>query len=195
MKNRDLDFLFEVGSLRHVSRAWKQSLGMPVENVLEHSIRLMIIALIIARREGVKDEAKIMKMALFHDLAESRTLDSAFIHKEYVTRHTEKAEHDQLAGTSFEGDITLLEEYNKRESIESKIIKDADHLEVDIELRELAKVGSTTAAKWQEGRRQIRDNKLHTESAKKLWDELQETDPDAWQLSLTADWVNSPKMK
>jgi len=195
MQPKDIDFLFEAGSLRHVPRAWQQVLGMPVENVLEHTLRMMLTALTIARGEGNVDEEKIMKMVLLHDLAESRTTDIAFIHREYVERHEEKAKHDLLAGTSFEKDLTLLEEYALRQSLESKVVKDADHLEVDIELKELIKAGSTTASKWQEQRKVLRDTKLYTETAKKMWDTLQETDSDHWQMNLTNDWITSPKLK
>ena len=110
MKNRDIDLLFEVGSLHNVPRAWKQILGLQVGNIVEHILRVMLIAMVIARREGVKDEEKIMKMALFHDLAESRTLDSAFIHKEYVERYEEKAITDMLSSTVFEPDLKILKE-------------------------------------------------------------------------------------
>jgi putative hydrolase of HD superfamily len=172
MSKRDIDFLFEAGSLRHLPRAWQQVLGMPVSNVMEHTLRVLLIALVIAREEGVKDEEKIMKIALLHDLSEARTMDIAFIHRGYTSRDEEKARHDMFEGTVFERELPLLKEYEERESVESKIVKDADTIEVDIELRELAKVGSTTAAKWQEGRKTIRDTKLFTDTARKMWDEL-----------------------
>src|SRR5260221_10759898 len=102
---RDIDLLFETGSLRHVPRAWQQVLGLPVANILEHTTRLMLIALVIARREGKGDELTILKTALLHDLAEARTLDSAFIHKEYIDRKSEKAEQDMFSATVFEKEI------------------------------------------------------------------------------------------
>src|SRR5436190_917477 len=137
MNDKDIDFLFEVGSLHNVPRAWKQVLGLQVVNIVEHILRVALIALVIARREGVKDEAKIMKMAIFHDLSESRTLDSAFVHKEYVDRKEEKARIDMLSGTIFQPELEILNEYEERQSIESKIVRDADQLEVDFELKEL----------------------------------------------------------
>ena len=72
---RDIEFLFEVGSLRNVQRGWRQHFGLDVANNLEHTFRVMVLALMIARKEGVKDEEKVMKMALVHDLAETRTVD------------------------------------------------------------------------------------------------------------------------
>ena len=52
MANRDLEFLFEIASLRNVPRGWRQHLGVDCASVLEHVVRTAFLALIIARREG-----------------------------------------------------------------------------------------------------------------------------------------------
>jgi putative hydrolase of HD superfamily len=191
---RNVDFLYEIGSLKNIPRIWQQILGTSTANNVEHSFRVMMIALMISRMEGKGNEEKIMKIALFHDMCESRSVDIAFVHKEYVDRHEEKSQSDQLSKTVFEGDIEdHLNEYKVRESIESKIVKDADNLDCDLELKELEKAGSKTATKFRETNRPEVAKKLFTESAKKMWQQIQDSDPDNWHLDINNDWTKSDK--
>lgn len=180
---RDIEFLYEIGSLHNIQRGWRQHLGLDCFNVLEHSFRVAWLALLIARGEGVKDESKIMKMALVHDLAETRTVDLSYIQKVYVTADEERAARDLFAGTNLEdfyGDI--LKEYEARQTIESQIVKDADNLDIDIESRELEERGSKLPEKWTQFRRKVRDEKLYTKTAGKLWDLVQDSDVASWHI-------------
>jgi len=186
---RNLEFLFEIGSLRNIQRGWRQHFGMDCANILEHTMRVVWLAIIIARKEGVKDENKIIKMAMTHDLAETRTTDLSYVQKVYVDADEQKSANDLFFDTiinDFNKDI--LQEYEKRESIESKIVKDADNLEVDVELKELEERGSLIPKKWFKFRKKVRDEKLYTKSAKELWDLLQEVDPSDWHLTANK-WV------
>jgi putative hydrolases of HD superfamily len=190
--NRDLEFLYEIGSLRNVPRGWRQHLGMDCASDLEHSFRVAWLALILARMEGVKNEEKILKMALVHDLAETRTSDHSYVQKVYVTSDERSAAQDTFRGTILENlQSEILEEYEARDSIESKIVKDADNLDIDLELKELEERGSRIPAKKAVNRRMVRDNKLYTDSAKKLWDEIQLSDVSSWHLT-TNKWVRHP---
>lgn len=180
---RDIEFLFELGSLRNVPRGWRQHLGMDCASNLEHMIRVAWLAIIIARMEGVKNEEKILKMALIHDAAEARVSDLSYVQKVYVKADEERAAKDMLSNTLLESlynDVFL--EYEKRESAEAKIVKDADNLDIDLELKEFDEMGSKVPQKWSENRRMIRDEKLYTESAKKIWDLIQESDPSTWHM-------------
>jgi putative hydrolases of HD superfamily len=185
---KSINLAFEAGSLRNIKRLWAQVLGPSVANNLEHSYRVMLMALVISRMEGKGDEGKILKTALLHDLCEARSTDVAFLHRMYVDRHEEKSRSDQLSGTFLEPDIELLAEYERRESVESKIIKDADDLDVDLELQELSFVGNEAARKYVSLNRPNIRAKLYTESAKKLWDALYQTRPDEWQDEITRQW-------
>ncbi|MBI1863035.1 HD domain-containing protein [Candidatus Microgenomates bacterium] len=60
---KDLDFLYEIGSLRHLVRTWTQFVRSDVANVSEHIYRVVWIALMIAKHENVTTTDKIMKMA------------------------------------------------------------------------------------------------------------------------------------
>lgn len=192
MANRDLEFLYEIGSLRNIPRAWIQHLATDCASTLEHTLRVVFIALSIARREGVKNEEKLIKMALVHDLPETRTADLAYVHKVYTTSDEARAAHDLFAGTAFVDLEKILKEYEKRDSIEAKIVKDADNLDIDLELRELRERGNQVAVKKQPLRKFVRDKKLYTKTAKKLWDEIQKSDPSSWHLSANK-WLKIPK--
>jgi len=191
---RDIDFLFEIGLLRQVSRAWQQVLTGKVQNIAEHIFRTTMIAWIIAVAEKA-DVGKVVKMCLIHDVAESRTGDIAFMHRDYVVRHEELAEKHIFADTLLEKEATaLLKEYNERESLEARIVKDADNLDVDLELKELARIGDSAAIGMQKDHRPtIRAKKLYTKTAKKMWDQIQKTDSNAWHQKLTNKWVKNKK--
>ena len=84
-----------------------------------------------------------------------------------------------------------LEEYEKRETIEAKIVKDADNLDIDIELKELEERGSQMPKKFAWNRRMVRDEKLYTQSARDLWDAIQTSDPASWHTAANK-WVKMP---
>lgn len=189
---RDLEFLYEIGSLRNIPRAWIQHLASDCSSTLEHTLRVVFLSLLIARREGVKNEEKLIKMALVHDLAETRTADLAYVHKVYTKTDDVRAARDLFAGTAFPDLEKVLREYEKRDSIEAKVVKDADNLDIDLELRELMEQGNLVAKKKQPLRKLVRDKKLYTKTAKKLWDEIQKSDPSSWHLSANK-WLKLPK--
>ncbi len=191
MKGRDIEFLYEIGSLRNIPRAWIQHLATDCASTLEHTLRVVFLALLIARREGVTDEEKIIKMALIHDLAEARTADLAYVHKVYTTTDDARAARDQFAGTLFLDLEELLKIYEKRDSIEAKIVKDADNLDIDLEMKEVEERGSRVPGKKGMMRKFVRDKKLYTKTAKKIWDEIQKSDPSSWHLKANK-WKKIP---
>lgn len=192
MSHRDIEFLYEVGSLRNTDRGWLQHLGMPCASVLEHTMRVMWLAMMIGRREGNVDEEKIMKMALVHDIGETRTSDLSYIQKVYVTADEERAVHDLFDGTIVANYEEVSKEYELRLSLEAKIVKDADNLDLDLEMRELQERGHQLPQKWFDNhRRTMRDNKLYTESAKQMWDEIWESDPADWHMQ-SNKWMKHP---
>lgn len=191
-QNSDLNFLYEIGSLKNLERGWRQNLAMDCASVLEHTMRVIWLALIIARREGGgADENLIIKMALVHDLPEARVSDLNYVPKMYIEADEARAGHDLFSGTIVEDYETNLKDFEERFSLEAKIVKDADNLDVDVELREMAERGSKLPEKWQKFRRFVRDEKLYTASAKKLWDEIQDSDPADWHLN-NNKWLKIP---
>jgi putative hydrolases of HD superfamily len=199
MADRDIEFLFEIGTMKNVDRGWRQHLAMDCANNLEHSFRVVFLALIIAHKEiaagrvSSVSEEKLVKMALVHDLAEARTGDMSYVQKVYSKGDEEKASKDLFEGTSLEHlRSESLTEYEYRESLEAKIVKDADNLDIDVELKELEERGSKLPEKWKPTRRLVRDQKLYTESARELWDTLQTADVSSWHL-VANKWYKIPE--
>ena len=136
--------------------------------------------MIIAQHEGA-DVEKVIKMALVHDISESRTGDVHYLSRKYVDRHESAAVRDMLKDTSLEEEfIELIYEYEERISLEARIVKDADNIDVDFELMEQHTNGYTGAEFWKYDRKERIGNRLFTKTGKKLWQGLHETNPHDW---------------
>lgn len=193
ISKKDIELLFEIGLVRNIERAWKQVLMTDMANDAEHVFRVIFIALTLARAEGAKNEEKIIKMALVHDIAETRTNDHHYVQSVYVKKDEESATQDMFEGSILENlNSEYLKEYRERKTIEAKIVKDADNLDVDIELKELEERGHTLPKKWKTSRKLILDEKLYTNSAKKLWKMLQTSDPADWHMKANK-WIRVPE--
>lgn len=181
--NADVNFIFEMGNLRFIDRMWRRFLNVDFANLAEHHFRVFWIAMIIAAHEKNVDTAKVAKMALVHDIAESRTGDVDYLARQYVERNEQLAIDDMLAGTAIEKEFhALIEEYEKRETLEAKIVKDADNLDVDFELAEQASRGDLLQHRWQGNRQFVADERLYTKTAKKFFSQLKTADPHEWHL-------------
>jgi len=191
---RDLEFLYEIGCLRHIQRTWKQFLNPDFQDLSDHILRVVWIALTIAKYEGVENSEKIMKMALIHDVSESRSVDSHYVSRQYVERHEEEAIKDTLDGTAvYEEFMAIWQEYEKRDCIEAKIVKDADLIDVDLELKEQEYRGIRLGEDTLAGRLYVAQEKLYTETAKELFYAIQESNPNDWHMKgknrfTTGDW-------
>ena len=174
MAKRDIEFLFEMGNIRLIDRMWRRFHAKDMANLAEHHFRMFWIAMIIASREGNCDTGKIAKLVLVHDIAESRTGDVDYIARQYVERNEELGIKDMLAGTALEKEFFMLwQEYEDRKTIEAKIAKDADNLDIDFELLESAQRGRDLLNdKWYEKRKIVYETKLYTATAKAIWEEL-----------------------
>lgn len=191
---RDVEFLYEIGCLRHVQRVWRQFLNPDFSNLSEHTLRVVWIALTIAKHENVKDLGKVALMALAHDLSESRGVDVHYVSRQFAQRKEAEALTDTLDSTALNTDIAkIVEEYEQRKTKIAKIVKDADNLDVDFELQEQAARGFTIGAKFHPMRKHVRDTKLFTNTAKQMWDKIYTTDPNDWHINATnrfnsGDW-------
>lgn len=180
-RDRDLEFMFEMGTLRYLDRTWVQFLRQNVASVAEHIFRVIWIALVIAKHEKVTDTDRIVKMALVHDISESRTGDTHYISRQYVTQDEKLAITDVLHKTILKDEfLSLWKEYEERKTIESKIVKDADNLDVDLELHEQPLVDPELRKSWQPIRSKAVYNKLYTKTAKRFWRQIQSSNPHDW---------------
>ncbi|KKR21520.1 MAG: Metal dependent phosphohydrolase [Candidatus Moranbacteria bacterium GW2011_GWA2_39_41] len=180
-ENRDVEFFYEIGQLRLINRMWRRFFQSETSNVAEHTLRVIWIALAIAKKEGVKNEEVIMKMALVHDITESRTGEVDYISRQYAVLKEDMAIKDMLGDTILEEDfLEIWGKYEKRDSIEAKIVKDADNLDVNLELME--QQIQTIADKFLKPRNISVRPKLFTETAKKYWDAIEKSDVHDWHV-------------
>lgn len=193
---RDVDLLFELGALRFIDRMWVRFLRPDFQNLTEHHFRVAWIALIIAKYEGIKNTDKILKMALVHDVSESRTGDVDYLARQYVERNEEKAIEDVFEGTIV-GDelVELWKEYEAKETIEAQIVKDADNLDVDLDIIEQIHKGVKFADEWPGMRDFVYKNKLYTKTAKKLHRQIINANPHDWHGKSKANRINSGDWK
>jgi putative hydrolases of HD superfamily len=193
---RDVEFMYELGALRLIPRQWSRFHLSHVQNLAEHHYRVVWLALLIAAREGQGDPAKIMKMAIVHDIAESRTGDVDYIARQYVDRNEDQAIKDMLKDTALEKDfLAIIQEYEKRESIEAKIVKDADNLDVDMDLREQGTMGHQLTKDWIKQRKFVGDNKLYTKTARHLHAAIWADNPHDWHIKSPSNRLNGGDWK
>jgi putative hydrolases of HD superfamily len=195
--NRNLEFIYEMGTLRFIPRIWRQFLNKDFANISEHIFRVMWTAIIIAKEEKA-DINKVIKMALVHDIVESRNSDVHYLSRMYTKRDDEKAIQDILKNTSIEKEfLELFNEYEEKKSIEAKIVKDADNLDVDIELQEQYVNGVKIKEDFQMMRDRVYEI-LFTDTAKKMWKEIQSSNPHDWHVKgnnrfTNGDWKKIDK--
>ena len=186
--------MYEIGSLRLVDRTWSQFGTVNTANTAEHSFRVAWLALLLAKQvdESV-DEAKLLKMALVHDLTETRTGDVQMVSRLYTERKEEQAIRDTLGGTSLTEYADLHAEYERRECIEAKLVKDGDTLDCDLEILEEAVRGGQIKQALEPTRKSAVRDRLYTEAARKFQDAIYESNPQDWFIKgqnrfTSGDW-------
>jgi len=180
-EKRDIEFLFEIGQLRLIKRMWQRFFQSDTANLSDHIFRVAWIALLIAKKEGKANEEKILKMALVHDIGESRTGDVDYISRQYTQRDEFLATSDMLKDTALEEEMSVIwKEYEEKKSSEAKIVRDADMLGVDLELREQSI--QTATSNWLENRKKVVRTKLFTKTARKYLETIYKSNAHDWHL-------------
>jgi len=189
MKNaskRIVNFLFEIGTMKKLPRIHQQMLLTQdlSDNIAAHSYRVTFIAWFLAKMEG-SDPYKTIMMALLHDTGEVRSADHNYVHKKYVKIFNEEVMKDQLGDLPFDDLFEIQKEYEKRESKEAVIAKDADLLDQMLLLKEYIHQGSKEAEIWLHGKGKkdkvnIQYKSLKTKSAKKLGKQILESRVSEW---------------
>lgn len=183
-----VNLLFEAGTLRKIARSHRQHLLTDdlSDNISSHSYRVTVIDYLLARMEKAGAN-KVVLMCLFHDFSETRSGDQNWVHKRYVKVYEDEIASSQFTKNNETTDIfNLLQEYSKRESMESKIVKDADLLDQMLILREHEWNGNKEATRWMSDKGYLK--RLVTKSAKKLATEIYKQNPSDWWENLwTAD--------
>lgn len=183
------NFLFEVGMLKRTPRSGYPFLGSGQESVAEHSFRTTIIGYILSLAHEEADTHRTVMMCLTHDLPEARTGDLNYVNKQYVEANEEKAIRDLASGLPFGKEIEdLILEYNKGQTIESKLAHDADQLDLILELKEQLDLGNKYAPEWLH----FAIQRVQTEAAKEMTEAILDTDRTEWWFEKRTElWVNN----
>ncbi|QER41818.1 HD domain-containing protein [Thermodesulfobacterium sp. TA1] len=172
------NLLFEVAFLKRIERTGYPYLGTGRENVASHSFGVVFIAWILSSLSEEKvDKEKLFKMALLHDLPETRTGDFNALNKLYNRTDEKKALEDAFEGMSLSQEVlSLWQEYRALKSLEAKLVHDADVIDLIIQLKEQKDLNNPYAQKWID----YAKPRLITEVAKKLVEAILETDWCSW---------------
>ena len=175
------NLLFEAKILKEIPRSGYHFLGVGQESVAEHCFCATFIAYVMSQLQPGADALKLISMCLLHDFAEARTGDLNTVHKKYVTTDETKALKDATAGLPFAQQMTaLIKEFGDGRSQEAKLARDADHLALILELKELIDIGYEPPKTWIENV----INRLQTETGKKIGSAILKTHRDEWWLIL-----------
>ena len=170
------DFLFEASKLQKLPRTGLFFLGHTRQSLADHTNGVCFIAFFLARILKA-DTKKVLEMALFHDFAEVRVSDFNTITKRYCERNEDKAMNDVTTDLPFGDEIKkIFKEYEDRNTLESKIAKDADLIDLIILLKEEIEKGNNKAKSWIP--RQI--EMLNFKESKELAMEIVKGDSDYW---------------
>ena len=135
-----LEFLRNAGELKRIPRTgWVQTGIKEPESVADHSFRTTLLAMVLSDQMGL-DTEKVVRMALIHDLAESRTGD--------LTPSQKPDDHSENESNAMAGILSLLprglgdrymglwEEYETKETPEARLVHNADRIEMLVQALE-----------------------------------------------------------
>ena len=179
------DFLFEVGMLCKTPRSGYQFLGSGRESVAEHVLRTIFIGYALCKLNQSLDELRVLKMCILHDLPEARTGDMNYVNKKYVEVDEAKAVKELTEGLFFGDDIRqTIDEFNAKQTMESRIARDADQIALILQLKEYSDLGNKYSDEWIKYALQ----RLSTEEGKKLAARIIQTDSSHWWFKDKSDW-------
>jgi putative hydrolase of HD superfamily len=172
-----VDLMFEARMLKKIPRSGYPFLGAGDETVAEHSFLTAFIGLIITKLVQGIDREKVITMCLVHDIAEARTGDLNYLQKQYVRADEKAAISDATREIPFGQKLSsLIEEFNKADTLEAKLARDSDQLALMLDLKALSDVGYRHPEKWLCNVK----NRILTEVGKQLADQILQTDDDSW---------------
>jgi putative hydrolase of HD superfamily len=181
-------FLYEAGHLKNTPRAgWLLAGIRDPESVAEHSYRTAVIAFVLAAMEG-GDGERAATLGLFHDIGETRTSDLPSVGKRHVTPQSAE-EIISIQTASIPTEIAapiraIIGEYEKRESLESKCVKDADKIECLLQAIEYQAAGNRQLQPWIDT---MLDG-VKTESGKRLAHAAVKVSADEWWYDIVSSY-------
>lgn len=150
-----LSTLIELQRLKRLDRTGWTLRGLPngTESVAAHSFGVCVTAMMLAdevQSQGLQvDLERVLRMALIHDWAETRVGDMPKTATDYfgadARKHAEaKAFTDiiETAGAGASQYETIYQDYEQRNSIEARLVKAADVLDLLIQAYALERAGA-----------------------------------------------------
>lgn len=157
-----IELLTEMMRLKAIPRTgWLLRGVRDVESVAAHSFGVAFIAMLLTDRAITRgllvNVERVLRMALLHDLTEARTGDLPATIKRYFGPDALKTADEQIAEEMLTGlneagkqYLAVRREYEQRASIESRIVKAADKLDLLLQAREYEKGGARGLAEFRE---------------------------------------------
>ncbi len=170
--------------LKRTPRSGYQFLGAGRESVAEHSFMITFIAYVMARMRPEADAARLAAMCLVHDLPEARTGDMNYVQKRYVAKDEEKAIDHMTEALPLDLPIReLVAEFNRGETLEARLARDADQLSLVLDLKSLQDIGYRPPEKWLA----VVPGRLKTRTGKALCEAILSRGWDDWWLKNYVD--------
>ncbi len=148
-----LSTLIELQRLKRLDRTGWTLRGLPngTESVAAHSFGVSVAAMLLADELLAKSVTvnveKVVRMALLHDWAEVRVGDMPRIAIAYFGADTRKqaetrAFADVVSELNSDRYTTLYDDYERRDSLEARLVKAADVLDLLVQLLALERSGA-----------------------------------------------------
>jgi putative hydrolase of HD superfamily len=140
-------FFFELGLLKDMQRTGWYFIGeRDGDCVAAHCFRASFIAHWLARKVRANPD-KCMRMALIHDVGETRVWDINKVSASYTEKDEERAAKEAMKG-SFDGFSRLYGETKERKSKDALVARDADLLECIMQAKTFEMRGNPLAREW-----------------------------------------------
>jgi putative hydrolases of HD superfamily len=180
-----VNFIFELGQLKKQARTgwWLAGVKDP-SSVAEHALRAAQIGYILAVMEGANSES-VASILIMHDNVETRMGDQNKVTARYInaSESEQQALNEQSENLGEEISKKLKQyfnEFEKRNTKEGIIARDADWLEAAFQAKEYVDFGYSSAQNWIDNV----EKAIETESAKKLLAAMKETKFTDWWKDL-----------
>lgn len=174
MDQQLVHIIFEAAVVKRLRRTGWQILGGHEEGVGEHSFMTAVIAYFLGKQKEANMET-VLVMAIFHDFHEARTGEVDKLAKFYITRHEDRANKDIFAAIDPKL-LETLETYEEKQSLESRIVYEANILAFLVELKLLTERGHKHTNEWFEGNAK----RLRMKESKELAERIKTTDSQEW---------------
>ncbi len=165
-----IELFLEAGNLKRLPRTGWLLRGIKnPESIADHSFRTALITLFLAdelKSKGVEvNIEKAIKMALLHDLAEARITDVPLTAQEYLNKAAGEREalQEMLPLICRQDLLELFDEYENETTLEGKLVKFADRLEMLVQTLEYERTGFQNLDEFWGAVEKLRESELYDE--------------------------------